>query len=95
MHQLTPPRTRVNASCTARQTCQYVALFALSLGDATLLNLLGPPVTAIFARLLLKEPLGWVVVGGVRMCMRVRGGLGRKPDAPTAQANLREAVAAG
>lgn len=40
------------------QTTYYVALFMLPLGDAVTINLVGPPVTAIFARLLLKEPLG-------------------------------------
>lgn len=40
------------------QTTYYVALFLLPLGDAVTINLIGPPVTAIFARLLLKEPLG-------------------------------------
>ena len=40
------------------QTTYYVALFMLPLGDAVTINLIGPPVTAVFARLLLKEPLG-------------------------------------
>lgn len=44
--------------CLGLQTTYYVALFMLPLGDAVTINLIGPPVTAVFARLLLKEPLG-------------------------------------
>jgi threonine/homoserine efflux transporter RhtA len=43
------------------QTTYYVALFMLPLGDAVTINLIGPPVTAIFARVFLKEPLGYAV----------------------------------
>jgi len=45
-------------SLSAMQTAYYMALFMLPLGDAVTINLIGPPVTAVFARLLLKEPLG-------------------------------------
>jgi drug/metabolite transporter (DMT)-like permease len=47
-----------NCAAAVLQTTYYVALFLLPLGDAVTINLIGPPVTAVFARLLLKEPLG-------------------------------------
>lgn len=40
------------------QTSYYVGLFLLPLGDAVTIGLIGPAVTAIAARLFLKEPLG-------------------------------------
>lgn len=40
------------------QTASYVALFMLPLGDAVTIKLIGPPMTATFACLLLKEPMG-------------------------------------
>jgi drug/metabolite transporter (DMT)-like permease len=42
------------------QTTYYIALFLLPLADAVTINVVGPPVTVLFARLLLKEPLGCV-----------------------------------
>eukprot|EP00775_Hariotina_reticulata_P005916 gene5916-biopygen7724 len=36
----------------------YVALFLLPLGDAVVIGMIGPPITAVTARICLKEPLG-------------------------------------
>jgi hypothetical protein len=53
-----PGRTCTHCYLPVLQTTYYVALFMLPLGDAVTINLIGPPVTAVLARLLLKEPLG-------------------------------------
>ncbi|WIA35490.1 hypothetical protein OEZ86_003920 [Tetradesmus obliquus] len=40
-------------------TAQYIGLFLLPLGDAVTITLVGPAVTALMARALLNEPLGY------------------------------------
>jgi drug/metabolite transporter (DMT)-like permease len=36
----------------------YVALFLLPLGDAIVIGMIGPPITAVTAKVFLREPLG-------------------------------------